>query len=201
MDLNSIGLVRRDEVASTEHKKKTGVFPLVIGAGRALRGTDGKLRHFKAHQREAVIAAAKVEGRELKIKIIDLNTGRIFDKFEELRAMYPDAVSMRLRNQDAPWAYWCEDNADPKAAEKLTALEREIAGRKKVIAELQAKLPKMDDVGEFDAATGKIEIQTRTLQKNEADRERIVESIIGLLSDELHPADLPPMPPQPLNAA
>jgi hypothetical protein len=201
MDMNALPSTRRPDIDEREHKRRTGEIPLVIGAGRMLKGTDGKLRQYTAYPRDAVVAEAEREGRKLKIRILEFTTGRFFDSLEEMRAAFPDPVTMKLTGKIVLWAYWSEDSQDPKAAEKIAALDKEIAGRKRVIAELQKKLPTMEDVTEFDAATNKIAVQNKMLETNEAARSRLVESIIGLMSTTLHEKDLPPMPPQPLRAA
>jgi hypothetical protein len=189
---------RREDPSSATRHHKTGLNPLFIGAQRLIDRGDGVLRYYTVGSRDSAIATAKREGRVLKIKVLEFSTGMFFESVEEMRAAFPDPVTMKLTGKIAQWAYWSADLMRASDAKEIELLDRKIAGRKKLIADLEKRISNVDNVKASDEATVERDAEIKNLAKDEEDRKTRAENIVGLLSDTLHPADLPP---EPLNAA
>ncbi|HEX4335767.1 MAG TPA: hypothetical protein VH062_07620 [Polyangiaceae bacterium] len=192
MDLSNLPSTRQAPPDQKQIHHRTGLLQLVIGASAVVRGADGVRRYYTANSRADVVHAAKAEGRTIKTRVIDLTTGRMHESLEDLRRAYPDPVSMKLSGAFATWAYFSDDPQDPEQASKVDALEKEITGRRAVIVKLRAALAKPDSIEQFDELRGKVAAQERGIEEAGKEIARLRDAIVGLMSDELHPHELPP---------
>jgi hypothetical protein len=183
---------------SANDRHRYGLLEARIESRHYVDRGDGVLRQYEVRPRESVVAAAKEQqGRDLKLVVIEISTGRRFASVAELRAAWPDHVRMLQAQEKRQWAFWCDDIDDPDDLEEIKKNEPVIARRKKEVAELRAQLSKIA-MSEFDATLDKIKKHEDEITKLEADCATRRQKIVGLLSDCLFDVDLPP---QPLNAA
>lgn len=190
MNPNALPSTRRDNLhVPTPHR--VGLLALKVGCSHLVRCRDGVDRYFTAYCRGDVLEAAKSERRELTIKVVELTTQRMFNSMEELREWAGDETSMRLRGESRLWAYWCEDAWDPQQAEKIDALEKELAGRKVVIAKLRTLLAKPESIEAFDDAKSKLTAQESAVKAAEKEIVELRNAIWGLLSDDLFEGEYP----------
>ena len=191
MDVSKLPATRRESQSHKTDLHRRGLVPLLIGASYMVQCRDGKMRQYTAHSRGDVLEAAKAESREIAIKVVELTTQRTFANVDELRFAFGDETSMKLRNETRLWAFWSDDPQDPEQASKIDALEKEIQGRKAVIAKLRTALTKPDSVEQFDELRNKLSAQEKGVEEATKEIARLRDAIIGLMSDELHPGEYP----------
>jgi hypothetical protein len=195
--INENGVRKAADFPNANDRTVYGLLEVRIESQHYVNRGDGVYRAYIVRPHEGVVAGAKAQqGRALKLVLIELSTGRRFASVAELRAAWPDQIRMRQAQEKRQWAYWCEDIEDPDDIEWIKEQEPMIARRKKEVADLQAKLPKLS-MAEFDAAADEIKKHKDKIKELETECEKRRQAIVGLLSDLPFDADLPPelLPP------
>jgi hypothetical protein len=185
------------DLPRADDRTRYGLMEARIGSEHWFEPADGVRRILPIRARAGVIEFAKqYQGRDLKLVVLEISTGRRFANVEELRAAFPDHIRMLAAREKRQWCWFGDEVDDPDDIETIKELEATIARRKKEIADLQARLPKLS-MEEFDATLDKIKKQKDEIKKAETEREQKRLTIVGPLSDLLFETDLPPEPPMP----
>jgi hypothetical protein len=169
----------------TQHQKRTGLVPLAIGASRVVRAKDGQKRQFAAKERIHEVARAERDERKLTMACVCFECKATFASYDELSKdeRHTDSLQMKEAQESHTWAYWCEDNVDPKGKENIEALSNELRALDKAHRSCIEGIAKLDDVEKIMAERKRAENIKTMIDETQKKKNAAIDNIIGLLSD------------------
>jgi hypothetical protein len=169
------------------HVRRTGLIPMAIGAARIIRGKDGMRRQYEAREMRTEIARAERDGRTLRISCVCFECRKNYPSFEALAGDHPTTAEMKELNESHTFAYWCDDNFDPKGVENIDALKGELQALEAAHKSAVQGIAKLSDVEKIMAERKRCDEIKKTIDDTEKKKNIAVDNIIGIMSEEPWP--------------
>lgn len=147
------------------------------------------MRYYTAFSKTDVEAAAKREGRSLRMSVIAWSSTQkadplqhTFGSIEEMHAHFGSESILQASRTAITWCFFSPDYWAADAEEQIAAIDAEVKGRQATIQKLTAEMKAPRDSLHFDQVRGQIEAQRAALKQNAEQRLRATEDVIGILS-------------------
>jgi hypothetical protein len=151
-----------------------------------LTDKEGGRHQYVVHDRDAVVAEAAKEGRELKIELLVVSPEqRFFPDLASVKAHYGEENALKAAGRAVAYVYFSHDPQHPDQAERVAKIDAELAGRRAVVKKITKDLASPLDGEQFDALRARLDAQEKAIVLNVEQRRQAAEAIIGPLSSTL----------------